>query len=242
MWKGSSLIDSKESCLILVIECNCVWQVDGVEAVKLEKKGMLADLLEREVKKESINGATVVGGPKPELRIGDNGLELIPKDARGDLSFDLVADAAAAAAAPKAAHLIAQVDDSGHVQIHLEESGDNPASMCNGQSLLDQLEACEVSSSTDPVDNRKSAVKRPADDALDEGDIPAVNKKCVKLDNDSGDVEPAGILEKAMEMTLTPVINDSCLFIQLIPFQSVSVGRVDVSGFDLFLLELEGFT
>ena len=174
-----------------------------MDAVKLEKKGMLADLLEREVKKESVNGATVVGGAKPELRIGDNGLELIPKDARGD--FDLVTDAAVA---PKPAHLIAQVDDSGHVQIHLEEeSGDNPAAMCNGQSLLDQLEACEVSSSTDPVDIRiKSAVKRPADDPLDEADIPAVNKKCVKLDNDSGsNVEPAGILEKAMEMTLATV-------------------------------------
>lgn len=178
--------------------------MEATDTVKSEKKGMLADLLEREVKKESINGATVVGVPKPELRIGDNGLELIPKDARGDLSFDLVTDVATAA--PKAAHLIAQVDDSGHVQIHLEEeSGDNPTAMCNGQSLLDQLEACEVSSSTDPVDNRKSAVKRPADDTLDEGGIPAVNKKCVKLDNNSGDVEPAGILEKAMEMTLTGV-------------------------------------
>jgi len=66
------------------------------------------------------------------------------------------------------------VDDSGHVQIHLEEEADSGMSLCNGQSLLDQLEACEVSSSTDSVVVNKAS-KRPAE-YLEEKDSPALKK------------------------------------------------------------------
>ena len=98
---------------------------------KLGSKGMLADLLEREVKKEPVNGAALL--VEKELRISDNGLELIPKDARNSIAVDmgvvgmndLGVDLEDGAVAPKAAHLIAQVDDSGHVQIHLEEEADS---------------------------------------------------------------------------------------------------------------------
>jgi len=147
---------------------------------KLGSKGMLADLLEREVKKEPVNGAAPL--VEKELRISDNGLELVPKDPRNPFAVDMgvvgmndlgvvLGDGAAA---PKAAHLIAQVDDSGHVQIHLEEEADSGMSLCNGQSLLDQLEACEVSSSTDSIVANK-AVKRPSE-LMDEKDSPALKK------------------------------------------------------------------
>lgn len=72
-----------------------------------------------------------------------------------------------------------QVDDSGHVQIHLEEEPDSSASVCNGQSLLDQLEACEVSSTTDAVPG-KAAVKRPMPDEADETESPAAKKALVQ--------------------------------------------------------------
>ena len=114
-------------------------------------KGMLADLLEREVKKEAVNGGATPAGK--EIRISDNGLELVQNDSRGRFAVDMGVvgmndigggvDLGDVAAAPKAAHLIAQVDDSVHVQIHLEE--EMGSAVCNGQSLLDQLEACEVS-------------------------------------------------------------------------------------------------
>ena len=145
---------------------------------------MLADLLEREVKKEPVNGAAPSVVEK-ELRISDNGLELIPKDARNPFAVDmgvvgmndLGVDLGDGAVAPKAAHIIAQVDDSGHVQIHLEEEADSGMSLCNGQSLLDQLEACEVSSTTDPVVVNK-AVKRPAE-AMEEKESPPLKKTTV---------------------------------------------------------------
>ena len=139
---------------------------------------MLADLLEREVKKETgVNGAAPLVAGGKELRISDNGLELIPKDSRGRFAVDMGVvgindltgvDMGDGAAAPKAAHLIAQVDDSGHVQIHLEEETEGSAAMCNGQSLLDQLEACEVSSSTDSGSNCKQGIKRPAPEPIEE--------------------------------------------------------------------------
>ncbi|XP_059352626.1 AT-rich interactive domain-containing protein 2-like isoform X2 [Daphnia carinata] len=149
---------------------------------KVMGKGMLADLLEREVKKEPVNGATTVTGK--ELRISDNGLELVQNDSRGRVAVDmgvvgmndLGVDLGDGAAAPKAAHLIAQVDDSGHVQIHLEEEAGS--AVCNGQSLLDQLEACEVSSSTDEIvasQTTKSATKRPVD-PVESNDSPAPKK------------------------------------------------------------------
>ena len=192
---------------------------------KVGSKGMLADLLEREVRKETVfNGATSTAASAAaaaaaavagkELRISDNGLELIPKDARGfevDMGVvgmnDIGVDLGDGGSAPKAAHLIAQVDDSGHVQIHLEEELDSSVSMCNGQSLLDQLEACEVSSSTDAIVAK--GVKRPADPAEESGG-PAVKKSATNhhIVPDGG----AGILEKAIEMTLSeskdkPVVN-----------------------------------
>ena len=144
----------------------------GADGVKLEKKGMLADLLEREVKKETINGGASV------VISADNGLELIAKDALRGYEVDM---GVVGVDLPKAAHLIAQVDDSGHVEIHLEEEeaggAENSTSnmaMCNGQSLLDQLEACEVSSTTDPVTVK--ALKRPAEPLDDESAVPAVKK------------------------------------------------------------------
>lgn len=170
---------------------------------KVGGKGMLADLLEREVKKESINGAVVL--PGKELRISDNGLELISKDARGRFAVDMGVvgmnnltgvDLGDGAAAPKAAHLIAQVDDSGHVQIHLEEETDS--SMCNGQSLLDQLEACQVvSSSSDlaPASECK-APKRP--NPKDESECPTPKKALI-----SNNHHDDKMLEKSDEATRT---------------------------------------
>ena len=174
-------------------------------------KGMLADLLEREVKKEAVNGGATPAGK--EIRISDNGLELVQNDSRGRFAVDMGVvgmndigggvDLGDGAAAPKAAHLIAQVDDSGHVQIHLEE--EMGSAVCNGQSLLDQLEACEVSSSTDQIvaaNQTTKAVKRPADPV---DDSPAPKKPAItnhvantKLNENAG-----GILEKAIEMTLS---------------------------------------
>lgn len=168
---------------------------------KVIGKGMLADLLEREVKKEPVNGATTVTGK--ELRISDNGLELVQNDSRGRVAVDMGVvgmndfgvDLGDGAAAPKAAHLIAQVDDSGHVQIHLEEEAGS--AVCNGQSLLDQLEACEVSSSTDEIvasQTTKSAMKRPLD-SVESNDSPApkklaTNQMNLKL-NENADVPVA---------------------------------------------------
>lgn len=156
---------------------------------------MLADLLEREVKKEpGLNGAaTSVTGK--ELRISDNGLELIPKEARGRFAVDMGVvgmndltgvDLGDGAAAPKAAHLIAQVDDSGHVQIHLEEEADG-SSMCNGQSLLDQLEACEVSSSTDAAPSAGKGVKRPAEPVEESKSSPTPVKRAMTLNKHPGE-------------------------------------------------------
>lgn len=184
-------------------------------------KGMLADLLEREVKKEPVNGGTPSKGK--ELRISDNGLELVQNEGGGgagrgsrfavDMGMvgmnDLgVGDLGDGAAAPKAAHLIAQVDDSGHVQIHLEEEAGSVGALCNGQSLLDQLEACEVSSSTD----HPKATKRPAD-VVESSDAPPVKKPSnptvnhvsSQLNDNAGGASGVGganILEKAIEMTL----------------------------------------
>ena len=205
----------EERCVKL--DCFPSWQMESNSAQnssaagdladsKSCTKGMLADLLEREVKKEAVpNGATLVS---KEIRISDKGLELVSKDTRGivqsvDMGVvgmdNLGVDLGDGGSAPKAAHLIAQVDDSGHVQIHLEEEPDSSMALCNGQSLLDQLEACEVSSSTDTVVS-KTAVKRPAEMA-DESEAPAPKKAMVNhtnpISNDSG------ILEKAIEMTLS---------------------------------------
>lgn len=162
---------------------------------------MLADLLEREVKKEGVNGAATL--VDKELRISDNGLELIPKDARGRFAVDMGVvgmndltgvDLGDGSAAPKAAHLIAQVDDSGHVQIHLEE--DAEGAMCNGQSLLDQLEeACQVSSSTDsaPPAALGKAVKRPAEPSS-ESESPAPKKALTNQNHI--DAKTAGVTVK----------------------------------------------
>ena len=191
-------------------------------------KGMLADLLEREVKREPVNGAAPL--VSKELRISDNGLELVAaKDASvrasGGFAVDmgvvgmdnLCVDLGDGAATPKAAHLIAQVDDSGHVQIHLEEDADS-SSACNGQSLLDQLEACEVSSSTDlmvsrPAKRPASTAEQLAASADDDSDSPPIKKMLVNHTAGSAAVAvvpvkdeasaAAGILEKAIEMTLT---------------------------------------
>ena len=170
-------------------------------------KGMLADLLEREVKKESVNGATTLAGK--ELRISDNGLELIQNDPRNRVAVDMGVvgmndfgvDLGDGVAAPKAAHLIAQVDDSGHVQIHLEEEAGT--AVCNGQSLLDQLEACEVSSSSDEIvaNLTSKAVKRPAS-PTETYDSPATKKPTMNHLTSKHNDNAGGILEKATEITL----------------------------------------
>lgn len=173
------------------------------DAGKAGGKGMLADLLEREVKKEPVNGAAPSTGK--ELRISDNGLELVQNDGRARFAVDmgvvgmndLGVDLGDGAAAPKAAHLIAQVDDSGHVQIHLEEEAGG--ALCNGQSLLDQLEACEVSSSTD----HPKAVKRMAD-IPESNETPPVKKPSINhVNNTQLNDSTGGVLEKAIEMALT---------------------------------------
>ncbi|XP_046453867.1 AT-rich interactive domain-containing protein 2-like isoform X3 [Daphnia pulex] len=177
-------------------------------------KGMLADLLEREVKKESVNGATTLAGK--ELRISDNGLELIQNDPRNRVAVDMGVvgmndfgvDLGDGVAAPKAAHLIAQVDDSGHVQIHLEEEAGT--AVCNGQSLLDQLEACEVSSSSDEIvaSQTSKAIKRPASPTETNDSSapkkPTMNHVTSKLNENSG-----GISEKPSEITLAEQNKDS---------------------------------
>ena len=171
-------------------------------------KGMLADLLEREVKKESVNGATTLTGK--ELRISDNGLELIQNDPRNRVAVDmgvvgmndLGVDLGDVVAAPKAAHLIAQVDDSGHVQIHLEEEAGT--AVCNGQSLLDQLEACEVSSSSDEImaSQTSKAIKRPVS-PTETNDSPVPKKPTLNHVTSKLNENAGGILEKTMEITLT---------------------------------------
>lgn len=171
-------------------------------------KGMLADLLEREVKKEAVNGATTVTGK--ELRISDNGLELVQNDVRGrgavDMGVvgmnDLGVDLGDGVAAPKAAHLIAQVDDSGHVEIHLEEEAGS--AVCNGQSLLDQLEACEVSSSTDEIvasQTTKTAIKRQFD-SIESNDSPAPKKVATNQMNVKLNENIDGISAKSLEVTV----------------------------------------
>lgn len=174
---------------------------------KASCKGMLADLLEREVKKEPVNGATTL--PSKELRISDNGLELIPNENRGHFAVDmgvvgmndLGVDLGDGVAVPKAAHLIAQVDDSGHVQIHLEE--EVGSTVCNGQSLLDQLEACEVSSSTDQVQANLASkgIKRLAD-APEKADIPATKKTVLNHVSSKLNEYGGGISEKTVEAPL----------------------------------------
>lgn len=175
---------------------------------KTGMKGMLADLLEREVKKEPVNGATSLTGK--ELRISDNGLELVQNDAKERYAVDmgvvgmneLGVDLGDGGAAPKAAHLIAQVDDSGHVQIHLEE--EVGSTVCNGQSLLDQLEACEVSSSTDqstPSQSQK-AIKRAAE-LSDQNESSAPKKTMTNDVSLKLDDSLSGDLEKSLEVAHT---------------------------------------
>lgn len=132
---------------------------------------MLADLLERDSKKQYSTGAAEQHDK--ELRIGDRGLELISKK-------DTAEEA-------KKSSLIAEVDDSGHVQLHLEEEIDAP-SVCNGKSLLEQLEACEMSS-----DPPAKCAKRPASP----DDDPAVSKKKVKQEN--GEATEQSVVEIAKD-------------------------------------------